>query len=161
MREKSSLSQPCASSGIRRALLGLPCNLTPGHSPTLQAAPGARSLHHLPGGGGHGEVASPSSPLSHRAPALATLTRSPSSPGGPGRPWAPVSPWKMGKQVRGASEPPTQADTGPLQLTNRFHPLSSCWDPQPSLALGSYPRILTLCPFSPGSPGSPSKPRSP
>lgn len=79
----------------------------PGHSPTLQAAPEAQSPHHLPGEGGHGEVASSSSPLLSRARALATiLTRSPSSPGGPERPWAPVSPWKMDVQVRGSSEPP-------------------------------------------------------
>lgn len=140
----------------------LPHSARPGHSPTRQAAPEARSPRRLPGGGG--QVVSPSSPLPHRSPALAaTLTRSPSSPEGPGRPWPPVSPWKTSKQVRGASEPPTQADTDPLQLTDQFHPLSSCWDPRPpSLALRYLPaNILTLCPFSPGSPGSPSKPRSP
>lgn len=113
------------------------------HSPTHQAAPEAQSPHRLPGGGGHGEAASSSTPRPCRAPALpTTLTRSPSSPGGPGRPWAPVSPWKMGEQVRGASEPPAQGDTDPLQLSNQFHPLSSYWDPQPpSLALRSLPPL--------------------
>lgn len=113
-----------------------------GHSPTLQAVPEAQSPHHLPEGGGHSKSASSSMPLPYRAPALATiLTRSPSSPGGPGRPWAPVSPWKKREQVRvRASEPPAQADTDPIQLTNQFHPLSSCWDAQPpSLALSSLP----------------------
>lgn len=93
---------------------------------------------------------------------------------GPGHQYHPRK-WGPGK--RGLRAPST--DTDPLQLTNQFHPLSSCWDPEPpSLALCSLPlpplhrrptpssqctnpNILTRCPFSPGSPGSPSKPRSP
>lgn len=98
-----------------------------GHSPTLQAALEARSPHHLPGGGGHGEAAVPSRPPLHPAPTFATTrTLSPSSPGGPGRPWAPVSPCKMGELIRGASEPPTQADTEPLHLADPLRSPSSC-----------------------------------